>query len=414
MSSTKETYIGIDFGSSKVAVVAADFSEEKGLDIIGVGIKETSALKKGSIINVEDAISDLSAALEQAERMAGMKLDNAVVGIGDTHIHSLNSKGVVAISRADGEITEEDIERVIEASKAVSIPTNFEVIHVVPRQFTVDGQGDITDPVGMTGIRLEVDTHMIISSSPALKNLQRCIEQVDLGSHDIVFNALASGNLLLSQQDRELGVVVCDIGSATTEIAVFEGGHILHSKVFPVGSNHITNDLAIGLRTSLGLAEEIKLDHSDALPSSVDEHKRIDLKKYDPAEEQKVSKKFISEIVEARLVEIFGLIKDELKKIDKDGSLPAGAVLTGGGAKIPNICEVAKDTLKLSAREGEFQVKTSGLVDKLSDPIYTCSTALCLWGHTISRASGKRSFVKIPGVGNISGKIKGWLRHLIP
>lgn len=414
MSSSKETYTGVDIGSSKITAVAGEFEEGKGLDIIGVGKKETSALKKGAIVNLEDAISDLSSALEQAERMAGMKLEDVVVGIGEKDITSMNSKGVVAISRADGEITEEDIDRVIEASKAVSVPTNFEIIHVVPRAFTVDGQSDITDPVGMTGIRLEVDTHMVISSSQALKNLHKCIEQVGLRPQAFVYNALASGNIALSKRDRELGVVLVDIGSSTCEVAVFEDGHILHSNVFPIGSNYITNDLAIGLRTSLGLAEQIKIDHSDAVPDEIDKHKKVDLRKYDPSEDQKVSKKFLSEIVEARLIEIFSLVKDELKKVDRDGSLPAGVVITGGGSKIPNICEVAKNTLKLPAKSAKFQIKISGLVDKLSDPIYTCSTALALWGHTVGKETEKAPITKIPGIGNISLKIKGWIRHLIP
>ena len=415
MSPRDDIYVGIDIGSSKIAVVAGQYQEEKGWDIIGVGKAEAAGLRKGAIVNIEETISDFSAALEQAERMAGCEFTHAVFGVGEANTHSITSKGVVAISRPDGEITEEDVERVVEASKAVSVPTNFEILHVISKSFTVDGQEDIVDPVGMTGIRLEVDTHIILSSTPALKNLRKCAEQLNLRIDSFTYSALASGEMLLSKQDKDIGAAVVDIGSHTCELAVFEQGNIVHTKVIPVGSNHITNDLAIGLRTSLPVAEQIKLDYADAVPGEITENKDVNLKKYDTDEDQEVGRKFIAEICEARLVEIFSLIKKELKSIGKDGTLASGVVLAGGGAKIPHICELAKNVLKLPARVGKPQAAISGLVDKLSDPIYTCSTGLLMWGLRMNLGKSKFNLpINFSGFDRAGSKMKSWFRNFIP
>ncbi len=415
MPSGDDTYLGIDIGSSKIACVAGQFSDEKGWDIIGVGKSDASGVRKGIITNIEETISDFSASIEQAERMAGMQFKHAVFGIGESNINSMTSKGVVAISRADGEITEEDVGRVIEASKAVSVPTNFEILHVIPKSFTVDGQEDIADPVGMTGIRLEVDTHMIISSTPALKNLRKCAEQLNLQIDAFVYSAFATGELVLLSQDKDLGVILADIGSHTTEVAVFEEGNIIHTKIIPIGSNHLTNDLAIGLRTSLPVAEKIKIDAGNSDSASVTDNKDIDLNKIDSTEDQKVGKKFIAEICEARLGEVFSLIKKDLKSINRDGMLPAGIILTGGGSKIPNITETAKETLKLPARNARANIKMVGLVDKLSDPIYTCSTGLMVWGRQMD--NGKSGYIlpiDFKKISQASSKVKSWFRHIIP
>ena len=227
MSSSDDLYVGIDIGSSKIATIAGQYSENEGWDILGVGKSSASGLRKGGIVNIEETISDFSESLEQAERMAGIQFNHAVFGVGEAHITSMTSKGVVAISRPDGGITEEDVDRVIEASKAISVPTNFEILHVVPKSFIVDGQEEIADPVGMTGIRLEVDTHILMSSTPALKNLRKCAEQLNLKIDAFVYSAFATGEVILSKQDKDLGVAVIDIGSHTTEIAVFEEGNIL-------------------------------------------------------------------------------------------------------------------------------------------------------------------------------------------
>jgi cell division protein FtsA len=415
MSSRDDIYVGVDIGSSKIAITVGQYTEEKGWDVVGVGKSTASGVRKGVIVNIEETISDFSSAMEQVERMAGMEVSHAVFGVGEANISSMESKGVVAISRADGEITEEDIGRVIDASKAVSVPTNFEILHVIPKSFTVDGQRDISDPVGMTGIRLEVDTHIILSSTATLKSLRRCAQQLNIEIDAFVYSAFASGEIALTKQDKDLGVLLVDIGSHTTEVAVFEEGNIIYASVIPIGSNHITNDLAIGLRTSLPVAEAIKLHHAVAIGDRVELGKDIDLKKFDPTEDQVVGKKFVSEICEARLGEIFAMIKKDLKKINRDGTLPAGMVITGGGSKMPHVVDLAKDSLKLPARISQPQVEMSGLVDKLSDPVYTCSTGLMLWSKHLQGGGGGYGLpVNFKSLGKATDTVRGWFKNFIP
>jgi len=404
----REIITGLDVGTAKVASVVGQKREE-GLDIIGVGLAPCSGLRKGMVVDIEETVSSISASLEQAERMAGVPVEHAYIGIGGAHITSSNSKGVIAVSRADGEISSEDVHRVVEAARAVSMPTNREILHVIPRFYIVDGQEGIKDPVGMTGIRLEVEAHVIGGSTPVIKNLSKCVYQAGVEIDDLVFNGLAASSAYLSKKQKEIGVILVDIGAGTTELTVFEEGNILHSAVLPLGSAHITNDIAIGLRTSIDTAEQIKIEHGRANSAEV-EDKEIDLSAIDSQEEQTASLKYISEIIEARFSEIFNLIKDELKTIGRDETLPGGAILVGGGTKVEGVTDIAKDTLKIPASIGAPVIDASGLVDKLQDPVYAVSVGVLNWGVNLSSVGANGE----GGIKKATSGIKKLFKYFIP
>jgi len=407
---TKEDIIvGLDVGTSKVATVIA-VRNENDVDIVGIGVAPSSGLRKGMVVDLEETISSISESVEKAQRMAGVDVDSVYCSVGGAHIESQNSKGVIAVSRADGEISEEDVERVIDAAHAISMPTNREVIHTIPRIYTVDGQENIKDPLGMTGVRLEVDAHVISASSPCIKNLTKCVYQAGLNINDLVFSGLATSSLLLSKQQKEIGVVLADIGCSTTTISVYEEGDILHSTILPIGSMHITNDIAIGLKTSVDTAEIIKLRYGTGSVQDLKRDESIDLSKIDKNETQRVEKSYLAEIIEARLKEIFSMIEGELKKIKRNENLPAGIVLTGGGSLMIDIDKAAKKYLKLPSTLGKIQEKVSGMVDKADDPLVSCASGLVAWG-AYDMAHQYSPSTKLPSF-EIGKKIKSFFKNL--
>jgi len=409
----KFTSVGLDIGSSKVAVCIAGTTENKTIDIIGVGKAVSNGVRKGMIIDIEETVSSISAALEQAEKALEFQIASVVVGINDAHITSEASKGMIAVAKSDGEITGADAIRAIEAARSVPNQPNREVLHVIPKTFSIDGQEGIADPVGMSGIRLEVDTNIISGSLSVIKNINRCIDQSGLSVADMVFSPLATAKLILTRQQREIGVILVDIGAGTTSYAVFEEGDLIHSRVLPIGSGHITSDIAIGLRTNINLAEIIKIKYGYASPDKIDEKEEIDLSKLDRSESNKANVKYIAEIIEARLNEILMLIRDDLRSINREGMLPAGVVLTGGGAKLSGISEMVKDVLRLPATIGKAEIELSGVVDNISDPVYATSAGLALWGIESGNVSaGKR--IAGPEIGGIVEKIRSTFRHFLP
>lgn len=404
--------VGLDVGTNKVAVCAGALSEG-GVEVIGLAKAPNTGLRRGVVSDIEETVSAISAALEEAERMAGVPLSSCYVGIGGSQVTANKSKGVIAISRADGEITEADIERVIETSKTISIPPNREILHIIPQHYIVDGQERIKDPTGMSGIRLEVETNVISGSISAIKNLTKCVTQAGLDINGLVFSPLATSKITLTKKQMETGVILIDIGAGTTSFAVFEEGDIIHCNVLPVGSMHITNDIAIGLRISLDTAEKIKIKHGTSVAEKIRETETINLNNFDPQEDQKVSKKYVAEIIEARLTEIFSMIKDELKKINKDGMLPAGAIITGGGSQLQGLLEFAKDYLRLPAKHGHPTLEVSGMVDKIEDPVYATSVGLMLWGLEETPKGNSPKF-KIPQMGGLVDKAKNIFKQFMP
>jgi cell division protein FtsA len=344
--------------------------------------------------------------------MSGIPIDECVVGIGGAHIESTNSKGVIAVSRPDGEIGEEDLSRAIEAAKAISQPTNREIIHVLPCSYSVDGQEGIKNPIGMNGIRLEVNTHVISGSTPAIKNLSKTINQAGLSQLDTVFNGLADASILLNQKDKDIGVILADIGGETTDLIVFEDGDIIHSASLPVGSAHITHDIAIGLKTSVDLAEKVKLKYGSTEIKKGIENEMIDLSEFDKDEDQTANKKYLAEITEARATEILTMIRDELKKIDRDGMLPAGLILTGSGSKLGGIVNLAKEVVRLPAKIGNPKIELAGLVDQINDPGYSTALGLLSWASQHDYHKSFKSF-NLGGVENTIGRIKDWFSQFI-
>jgi cell division protein FtsA len=418
--SKKDIICGIDVGSSSIrSVIAQIISSEEKPRIIGVGVSASVGVRKGVIVDLEETVKSINESLEQAERTAGLTAEHSIVSVGGSHIFSQYSKGVIAVGRADGEVTEDDINRVIGAAQAISVPLNKEILHIIPKDYSLDDQKNIKDPLGMNGVRLEVDAIIVEGSSPFIRNLSKCIEQAGISIDSLVLSSLAAARAVLSKRQKELGVVLVDIGGGTTSVAVFEEDDLLHVATVPVGGNHITNDIAIGLRTSIEVAERVKLEYGNATPSEIGKKENINLAEIDSQEEGIVSRYHVAEIIEARLEEIFNLVNKELRLIKKDKLLPGGAVLVGGTAKMPGVVDLAKNILGLPAQAG-FPMPLGGLVDKVDDPSFSVSVGLVLWGFENNRL-GKKGGIGTRLVGNISApvgetvaNIKKWMGKFLP
>jgi cell division protein FtsA len=413
----KEQYIvGLDVGTDTIRVVQGKLEETGRINIIGASSVPANGMRKGVIVDIDEAVSSISAVLEKVERMTGVPVSHANVSVGGNHITCMDSKGVIAVSRADGEISENDVIRVIDASQAVSIPPNREVIHVIPKTFTLDGQSGIKDPIGMTGIRLEVETIIIHGALPFLKNLSKAITQAGLEVDQLVLSPLAAAQSVLNKRQKELGVALIDLGAGTTSVAVYEENNLIHTAIIPVGSMHITNDIAIGLRCTIDTAEKVKLMYAQASPALVDKLAEIDMSKIDPQEESRIPQQLVAEIVEARLEEIFDYVTKELKRIDRDGKLPAGIVLTGGGAALPGVVEFAKHYLRLPVSIG-VPSETDTIIDQVVDPSFATVVGLSLWGSNFTGGLSDFSFTK-PFKGLLDNqnvvKLKKWFKTIMP
>ena len=405
---TEEIYIGLDIGSTKVCCIVGLHVEGEPLpSIIGVGVAPTSGMRKGVVVDVEETVSSITAAVDEAERISGIAIDRATISIDGAHVTSSNSKGVIAVGRADQEIAVEDLRRAEAAATAIQLPPNREILQVFPRSYTVDAQTNIKDPVGMHGVRLEVESHIIMGATPAIKNLDRSIYQAGIMIQGQVLVPLAAARAVLSKRQKELGVAVIDIGGGTTGVAVYEEGDVLYSSVLPVGAGHITNDLAIGLKTDIDTAEKIKLKYVRAHVgrSNMSEKIKID----ELGEDSLVTRRDLQRIAGARLDEIFQLVRAELKKVGKDHMLPAGVVLTGGGAKMAGIEELARETLQLPAVVGKPE-GFSGIVDRINDPAFAAPVGLMLenmaHGHFVADPGA--------GIGQTVERIKGIIGKLWP
>lgn len=411
-----EQFAGIDIGSTAIRVVVGQRrSLEDPLEIIAASEHPSEGISKGVLTSIEDATSSISAALEKTERMSGSPIESVSLALSgaQTMIHS--SKGVAAIAKASGEISEDDVMRATESAEAVAAPPNYKLLHLIPKSFTVDGQSGIKDPIGMTGTRLEVEAQVIHALSSHIENVSKCVLRAGVDIHETVLGILACAESVTTSRQKELGVAVVNIGAQTTSIAVFEEGDLLHSAVIPVGAGHFTNDVAIGLRISIDLAEKIKLSYGTAVPSSVSKHEEVDLSEFGPESTDRVSHRHVAEIIEARLEEIFSMVNKEFAKIHRVGLLPAGVVFSGGGSKLPGILEVAKKELKLPASIGSTQILTA--IDKVNDPQFSTAVGLVLWDMRYA-AKGLTSrglgFGKLPSITNVAGKVRKWAKSLMP
>ena len=403
-------FAALDIGSSKIRTIVGTTQEKKNLlNIIGVGISPSNGVRKGVVTDIEESISNIVSALEDAERMAGEPIHRVFVGFSGPYIETYNSKGVIAISGQNSEITEDDVDRVLDAARAVSLPANREILRIIPKTFSVDSQHGIKYPVGMTGIRLEVEAHIIAGQKSTLKNLEKCLYQTGVDIEEIIPSFVASSEAVLDRKQKELGVVLIEIGACSTNIVVFEEGTITYSNILPIGGEHVTNDLAIGLRTAIETAEKVKIEYGSCIPDDISEREQIDLSQISKIDEHSVSKKQLAKIIEARYHEIFILIRDELTKIGKDGMLPSGAILTGGAVKIPGCINLARESLQLPVQIGTPK-DIEGIVDRVDDPSFVHIVGLL---HFANRYGNSGFFFDF-NTSKIFGSIISWFKRLIP
>ncbi|MEK7172596.1 MAG: cell division protein FtsA [Patescibacteria group bacterium] len=412
---------GLDIGSTAIRLVvgqqAVNESDEQ-LRVLGAITVPAEGISKGVVNSIEDTTSAISTCLEKAERLIGVPITRVWVGINGPNLKCEKSHGVVAVGRSDNEITEDDIERVIEAAQALASPPNYEVLHVIPVKFTVDNQEDIKDPLGMTGVRLEVETLIIQGLSTQIKNLTKAIYRAGLEIEDLVLSPLAAAEVVISHKQKELGAALINIGASTTSLTVFEEGELLLAAILPIGSEHITSDVAIGLRCPINLAERVKIEHGYACAEQFtkkDEINISDLAKEENIDDETmvISKKYVAEIIEARVEEIFEKIDNELKKINRSGMLPAGIFLIGGGAKLHGLVDVAKNKLRLPVCVG-VNKNVAATIDKVNDTTYLTALGLMVWGNKLNQ--GKHGTSRGAGniFSNIIKKIKQRFSSLIP
>ena len=395
----------IDIGTTKITTLIATLGvDTEKVSVIGVASEPAKGLRKSQIVDIDETIESITQSVESAERMAGYTISSSLVSVSGAHIESLNSKGVVAVAEPEGEISDNDVLRVIEAARAVSLPSSREILHGIPRDFKVDSQEGVKDPVGMSGVRLEAEAHIVTSASTAMRNINKCVSEIGVEVDSLVFSGLASAEAVLTPTEKELGVVLVDVGGGSTSVAVFVEGALSFSSVLPVGAKNITNDLAIGLRVSLETAEKIKLALSKIDKDVTEDNDELDFKKLNLNEDVgKLSKKTLIEgIIRPRLNEIFDLVGEELKKSGFGGMTPAGVVVTGGGALTAGLIISCKRSLSLPVRVG-YPKGLSGLIDEIKSPAFAAAWGLIDYG--VKNFKGVKSDSSFKNIGKILQKL---------
>ena len=403
--------VGIDVGTTKVCALIGEVSRDGRLTIMGHGTVPASGLKKGVVVNIEQTVRSIGDAVERAERLSGWKIDRAFVGVGGQHVESLNSTGQVAVTAHHREVTREDVNCAIEVARAVSIPSNREVLHVERRGFIVDGQEGVKDPLGMSALRLEVETHIVTASATAVQNLSKCVAQAGVKIDELVAGSLASAEAVLTETEKELGVAVADIGAGTIDLALFADGSPFHTAVLPIGGNNVTNDVAIGLKTSLPVAEELKIRHGTCDMRSVEQDdEEISVAVLGDDAGRTVSRLEVCRIIEARMRETFELLRNEMNAAP--GMLPAGIILTGGGAQLAGVAELGRDVLGMPVRvAGPSGI--GGLVDTLLTPAYSTAVGLLQWGATNLSGGETTRYESAPALGML-GRFRDAIRSMFP
>jgi cell division protein FtsA len=402
--------VAIDVGTTKVAALIGEVSRDGRLTIMGHGTVPATGLKKGVVVNIEQTVRSIADAVERAERLSGWKIDRAFVGVGGQHVEALNSKGQVAVTAHHREVTREDVNRAIDVARAVSIPSNREVLHVERRGFIVDGQEGVKDPLGMSALRLEVETHIVTASATAVQNLSKCVAQAGVKIDELVANSLASAEAVLTETEKELGVAVADIGAGTIDLALFADGSPFHTAVLPIGGNNVTNDVAIGLKTSLPVAEELKIRHGTCRPAAIDEDEEISVSVLGEDAGRTVSRLEVSQIIEARMRETFELLRQEMR--GAPGMLPAGIILTGGAAQLAGMADLGREILEMPVRiAGPAGI--GGLVDTLLTPAYSTSVGLLQWGAGALSSGEPMRYDSAPA-GGVVGRVRDAIRSMFP
>ena len=398
--------VGLDIGTSKVVAIVADALPDGRIDIIGIGSHPSKGMKKGVVVNIDATVQSVQRAVEEAELMAGCQIHSVYTGIAGSHIRSLNSHGIVAIK--DREVSLLDIERVIDAGKAVAIPADQKILHVLPQEFIIDHQEGIHDPIGMSGVRLEAKIHMVTGSVSAAQNIIKCIRRCSLDVDNMILEQLASSYAVLTEDEKQLGVCLIDIGGGTTDIAVFIEGHIKHTAVIPIAGDQVTNDIAVALRTSTQNAEDIKIQHACALHDLADPEHVIDIPYANDRQPKSLTQVELAQVVEPRYDELFSLVQAELRRTGLEELLGSGIVLTGGSAKMLGAAQLGEDIFRFPVRVG-VPTNVSGMQDVIKNPIFSTGIGLLLYGHKLQCQQRVKSGTMY-GVKGLFGRIKNWFQ----
>jgi cell division protein FtsA len=404
------TIIGIDVGTTKVCTLIGQPDPDGAVRIVGLGIVPSAGLHKGIVVNVEEATAAIAASVEEAEKVSGQTIERAYVGVTGEHISSMNSRGTIPIGYGSQPITSGDVKRAIEAAQSIAIPHNRRMVHVIPRGYIVDGQDGVRDPVGMRAFRLEVEVHIVTAAVASLHNLVRCVERAGIEVIDLVLEPMASAEAVLSSAERQMGVVLADIGGGTTDVAVFHDGTVVHTAALPVAGHQLTNDLAVVLRTPMEAAELIKMRYGHVIPGKQDGAEPVDVSGFGDEGPYNVPREYIAQILQARVGEILHLVDREMKRSGYDGLLPAGVVLCGGSTELTGFKELARHTLEIPVRIGTPR-GMSGLSDAVNGPAYATSVGLLLWGlrhgeDVVIHTNGHR-----PAANQALGRFLGWVRQ---
>ena len=397
--------VGLDIGTSKVVAIVGEVSPEGKLEIVGIGSHGSKGLKKGVVVNIDSTVQSIQRAIEEAELMAGCQIQSVYAGIAGSHIRSMGSHGIVAIR--DGEVYQPDIERVIDAAQAVAIPADQKILHILPQEFIIDAQEGVKEPLGMSGVRLEAKVHLVTCAVNAAQNIEKCIKQCGLGVDDVILEQLASSFSVLTEDEKDLGVCLVDIGGGTSDIAIFTEGAIKHTAVIPIAGDQVTNDIAMALRTPTQNAEEIKIKYACALASLAGDNETIKVPSVGERDDRSLSRQALAEVVEPRYEELFTLIQAELRRSGFEELIPAGVVLTGGTSKMEGVVELAEEIFHMPVSIGKPK-QVSGLADIVRNPIYATAVGLLQYGVSQGGSTASSS----SGIGDtesVWGKAKRWL-----
>ena len=402
----KKLIVGLDIGTSKVVAIVGEVSDDGEIEVIGIGSHPSRGLKKGVVVNIESTVQSIQRAVEEAELMAGCEIHAIHAGIAGSHIRSLNSHGIVAIR--DKEVTAGDVDRVIDAARAVAIPADQKILHILPQEFVIDHQEGIKEPIGMSGVRLEARVHMVTGAASAAQNIIKCVQRCGLQVEDIVLEQLASSFAVLTEDEKELGVCLVDIGGGTTDVAVFAGGAIQHTAVIPIAGDQVTNDIAISMRTPTQYAEEIKMKYACALSQLANPDETIEVPSVGDRPPRRLARQTLAEIVEPRYEELFTLIRDELRRSGFEELIAAGVVITGGSAKMEGAVELAEEVFHMPVRLGIPQ-HVAGLVEVVRNPIHATGVGLLLYGlENYSRTTAESQLSG--GLNEVWGRMKAWFQ----
>ncbi|MBT8136661.1 MAG: cell division protein FtsA [Gammaproteobacteria bacterium] len=404
--SDRNLVVGLDIGTSKVVAIVGEVNVDDELEVIGIGMHPSRGLKKGVVVNIESTVQSIQRAVEEAELMAGCEIHSVYTGIAGSHVRSLNSHGIVAIR--DKEVSSGDVDRVIDAARAVAIPADQKVLHILPQEFIIDHQEGIREPVGMSGVRLEAKVHMVTGADSAAQNIVKCVQRCGLEVDDIVLEQLASSYAVLTEDEKELGVCLVDIGGGTTDLAVFAGGAIQHTAVIPIAGDQVTNDIAVSMRTPTHHAEEIKVRYACALGQLANPDETIEVPSVGDRPPRRLARQTLAEIVEPRYEELFCLIQEELRRSGFEELIAAGYVLTGGTSKMEGAVELAEEVFHMPVRLGVPQYVT-GLVDVVRNPIHATGVGLLLYGR--ENFSRRESSAPLgSGLRDVWGRMRAWFQ----